>query len=600
MKKLFLLISALFFTLYLSASPIGEKKAREIAGKFFALHSTRAANAELKLEWAGSNVMKEKTRSGSAEDVDEALIYIFNRVDSEGFVIVSGDNNSKPIIAFSNDSSFNVDDMPDAARWMLSCWCRQVAADRELPDSGADVTRADDLWAGNEVLLIPTAKWNQGEPYNREAPLWPEGRCVTGCVATAMSITAKYYEWPDKGVGTVPSYKYDSGNKTIPDNVLGREYNWPMMLMEYKKNKYSDIQGNAVAALMYDIGTAITMGYSPTGSGAVTANSPKVLSKYFKYGKGATWMNNGVYTYLEWAKLIAENLHNYGPTIGAGGGHAYVLDGYTDKYYIHVNFGWGGSSDGYYYLPDNGMTASMGACFYLEPDPDGTSIGRDHLQFVNVGGGDPWTPSRFGIESETTLFKTGEEFKMRFTWIKNNSQSAFEGSIKFVMCDEQGNEIEVLKTYDCVSKTIPVGKCLHDIYTVGEKYTITKPIKEGYRLRYYYKGKNPGTWQWVRKSSADGVDELILCASPEYLQKHTGIEFDASTKVCKFHSLLALNYVVKNEAGEVVASGKMPGGQYYNQFTKKGAKIDMSKFERGEYTIALSLGSDPYEIKIIL
>lgn len=31
-----------------------------------------------------------------------------------------------------------------------------------------------------------------------------------------------------------------------------------------------------------------------------------------------------------------------------GGGHCFVLDGYDGKGYFHVNWGWGGSSNGYF------------------------------------------------------------------------------------------------------------------------------------------------------------------------------------------------------------------------------------------------------------
>ena len=111
MKKL-LFIPLLFITVSLSAFPIGEKKAREIATQFFAQTVTRGAAVNLELEWAGVDINAAMTR-GAVGDVDEALMYIYNRADSKGFVIVSGDNSTRPIIAYSNEGDFEVAKLPD-------------------------------------------------------------------------------------------------------------------------------------------------------------------------------------------------------------------------------------------------------------------------------------------------------------------------------------------------------------------------------------------------------------------------------------------------------------------------------------------------------
>ena len=84
MKKL-LFIPLLFISVSLSAFPIGEKKAREIATQFFAQTVTRGAAVNLELEWAGVDINAAMTR-GAVGDVDEALMYIYNRADSKGFV----------------------------------------------------------------------------------------------------------------------------------------------------------------------------------------------------------------------------------------------------------------------------------------------------------------------------------------------------------------------------------------------------------------------------------------------------------------------------------------------------------------------------------
>jgi hypothetical protein len=63
---------------------------------------------------------------------------------------------------------------------------------------------------------------------------------------------------------------------------------------------------------------------------------------------------------------------------------------------------------------------------------------------------------------------------------------------------------------------------------------------------------------------------------------------------------------VKDSEGNVKASGATPGGLYFNReldaeysiYHERGPKIDMSKYEPGEYTISFTLGSDPYVLTV--
>ena len=56
MKKIFTLISLLLVTLQLSAGPIGEIRARQIAEEFFTEYATTRSAASIELEWAGDAI----------------------------------------------------------------------------------------------------------------------------------------------------------------------------------------------------------------------------------------------------------------------------------------------------------------------------------------------------------------------------------------------------------------------------------------------------------------------------------------------------------------------------------------------------------------
>lgn len=615
MKKL-LFIPLLFISFCLSASPIGEKRAREIAAQFFAQTVTRGADVKLDLEWAGFDINAATTR-GAVVDADEALMYIYNRADAKGFVIVSGDDSTRPIIAYSNEGNFEVNDIADATRWMLSSWCDQIEVSREAnipPLNGGIIFDDDDDEV--EELLYETAKWNQGEPYNRLSPHYVDGKAPSGCVATAICIVMRYHCWPDRGVGTTPAYTINRGEGKqswdVPANELGQEYKWDKMPLEYKRGEYSTYEGDAVAELMYDVGTAMNMGWAPGGSGAVTGLMIERMAKYFKYTKASRWMNSSSYTEAEWVKLLSQNVRDYGPTVGAGGGHAYVVDGYDKRGYFHLNYGWGGSADGFYYLPDNDFCRSMGAGFYFEPDRDGTSKPRDLCSFVTLGTNrkdpdtleDRWTCTWWGLETNLTEFKSNTSIPLRQTIGRNNTIGPFTGYVNLVLCDRDGNFIETVQEnyYD----NIQSGGELWKASDGEKKVTIKSDLKPGYRLRYYFKGGNPGEWEWMRDGSE--VFEIVVCASPEEIAENLKLTYDKADKIIYFYSSIALKYEVRDADGNVKTSGATAGGRYFNTeldpeysiHHERGPKVDMSKYESGEYTISFTCGSDPYVLKVQL
>lgn len=615
MKKL-LFIPLLFISFCLSASPIGEKRAREIAAQFFAQTVTRGADVKLDLEWAGFDINAATTR-GAVVDADEALMYIYNRADAKGFVIVSGDDSTRPIIAYSNEGNFEVNDIADATRWMLSSWCDQIEASREAnipPLNGGIIFDDDDDEV--EELLYETAKWNQGEPYNRLSPHYVDGKAPSGCVATAICIVMRYHCWPDRGVGTTPAYTINRGEGKqswdVPANELGQEYKWDKMPLEYIRGEYSTYEGDAVAELMYDVGTAMNMGWAPGGSGAVTGLMIERMAKYFKYTKASRWMNSSSYTEAEWVKLLSQNVRDYGPTVGAGGGHAYVVDGYDKRGYFHLNYGWGGSADGFYYLPDNDFCRSMGAGFYFEPDRDGTSKPRDLCSFVALGTNrkdpdtleDRWTCTWWGLETNLTEFKSNTSIPLRQTIGRNSTIGPFTGYVNLVLCDRDGNFIETVQEnyYDNIQQGGELWKA-----SDGEKkVTIKSDLKPGYRLRYYFKGGNPGEWEWMRDGSE--VFEIVVCASPEEIAENLKLTYDKADKIIYFYSSIALKYEVRDADGNVKTSGATAGGRYFNTeldpeysiHHERGPKVDMSKYESGEYTISFTCGSDPYVLKVQL
>ena len=136
-------------------------------------------------------------------------------------------------------------------------------------------------------------------------------------------------------------------------------FDWSYMTTTYGKGSATDAK-NAVAKLMLYCGTALKMEYGLSangGSGAYSEAIPYALKAFFGYDGGIQHCYRKNYSYTDWVNLIySELVANRPVALGGqstGGGHSFICDGYenrNDADYFHINWGWGGSSDGYFQL----------------------------------------------------------------------------------------------------------------------------------------------------------------------------------------------------------------------------------------------------------
>ncbi len=588
MKKGGITLYLLSLSIVLAAAPIGEKRAREIATNFFTTATRSGSTPSLDLAWMGNdmeqNLRNDATRSAQIGASDNARLYIYNRTDATGFVVVAGDDNAKrEIIAFSHDNSFDTEDMADGAKAMLQAWCEEIAEKRKSNTGTTNTTRTETS-VGNIVRKYETAQWNQGAPFNNECPMQASKRTITGCVATALAIVCHYHKWPERGVGTVPSYSYTGSNKeemVIPENVLGRTYDYDNMLLKYSKESYTDEQAAAVAALMYDIGSAVSMHFNTGGSSAYTSNGDNVLINYFSYSKQSLYIGRRGYSDSEWIKLLQDNIYKYGPTCfsgtsTAGGGHAFVLDGYTDAGYFSVNYGWGGSSNGFYLMPDIKYIKSQAAIFSATPDKDGTSTYRNAI--FTVGYNDCK-----GMLSQATKYEQGASFKMSIA-VLNCGISKFQGSVCIAHCNKNHEIKEILHTYSI---------SLSPNYKTRKSPTLTlsESIEEGDLLLVFYKGEEEN-WTRTAPYSTATINSIPICCTPEEVAKNITVEYDNETKALSFSSPYATQCTIADASGNVVAHSEAAANSV--------GIIELSTLATGEYNLSFAASSRPYTIKIKL
>lgn len=341
MRKFTLLTLFCMIAVCCHAKDITQSQAIKIAQKFLRLQThggTRKVAAKLQLAYTGSNTTGQN------------CLYVFNSADSQGYVIVAADDQANEILGYSDTGSFPLGNMPDNLRSWIGTYIDQISYLKRKP---LKTSPAHTSWKYDKEVkpLLGNIQWNQDSPFNDQCPTYDiSSRCATGCVATAMAQVMYYNRWPEQGIGSHTYAPSILNGKTLTADFANTHYAWDAMLPQYDTNS-SDESREAVAQLMLHCGVSVDMQYS-SSSGAASLPVPQALVNYFGYDRGIAYRTRQNYSSTEWQSIIIDELDHQRPLIAMGmssaGGHCFVFDGYDRNGLIHVNWGWGGMSNGYF------------------------------------------------------------------------------------------------------------------------------------------------------------------------------------------------------------------------------------------------------------
>lgn len=255
-----------------------------------------------------------------------------------GFAIIANDDKYPAVLGYSQSSY--TDKMPDGLEWWLGEMNKALSSPAPRP---AVLSQVPAKFKPSVDPLIGT-KWGQDSPFNNLCP----NHYPSGCVATAMSQLMWYYKYPTHGEGYVMDF-----DQAIFVDFSTTTYDYDNMLQTYTKGSYSTKQADAVATLMYHAGVASKMNYANGGSGTNYYDAAVALRDNFCYNKNIAVKSRMFYDDEDWMNMIYGELSNGRPIMYAGadstsGGHAFVFEGYDTNGNVYVNWGWDGSSDGYY------------------------------------------------------------------------------------------------------------------------------------------------------------------------------------------------------------------------------------------------------------
>ena len=207
MKKITLLLALIICCNWVFSNPIDTITAKIVAANFWRQNNVVGIKNGKTLR------VRKEVPDFRVEQTDSLFqhFYILTAVDAVWFVIVSADDQATPILGYSMENSFEVQNMPPNLKdWLMGYEQAIQAANAsrcsdEIRNEWGHLLAGENLPAKSTTSVAPllTTNWDQGWPYNLLCPYDYEedDHTVTGCVATAMAQVMKYWEHPVIGSG---------------------------------------------------------------------------------------------------------------------------------------------------------------------------------------------------------------------------------------------------------------------------------------------------------------------------------------------------------------------------------------------------------------
>jgi hypothetical protein len=571
MKKLILFISLFAISfVFLQAKTVDFNKAINAAAKVIGESPAKSGMSVFAIPENRLTLVKSVS--------EESNYYVFNEADGNGFVIISGDDATKPILGYSDKGSFDENNQPPAFTYWLDFLNSEIeyAIENKLPSNPEWETFSN--ITASAVVVEPLLKttWDQSMPYNKNCPIISGQNAPTGCIATAMAQVMKYYNYPERGTGLTPAY-----NNVPAIDLSLAVYDWENMLNDYPLYNYSgtEIEINAVAQLMYHCGASVKMKYGLTGSGAYGKDVAIALINYFDYDAGIVLKERDFYSTTEWEYILRQQLDAGIPVFYSGesltAGHAFVCDGYRDDGYFHFNWGWGGYQDGYFVttsLNPNGGGTGSGIGSYdnaqeiiinIKPNAGGTLVQEMTMNKISQ------------MYSATTQIKRNTNFSVS-TSLRNGSFLPFSGYLGIALVDDNDNILAILGKYSSKLNLNP--NTTYSYLSITSNVPANIPLGD-YKMKTVVMTETDTTFV---RAMIGFASELPL----KVIQAATGISLDKSEIILGIGNTYQLTENV------------LPANANNKAVTWSSANVNVATVENGLIT-AKGLGSTTITVKSV-
>jgi len=385
MKRLTVILAILAIAFAAKAERVSYKDAEKVARAYY----YQTVNAFRATAWDDINLSCVVNPNDAKPMYN---LYIFDVNGGEGYIVVSTDDQIKPVLAYSFESAFNADNMSPGRAAYLNYYSESndYAASNVCENAAEARKKWADLLAYNpsvratrdvltSPLLLDGIVWEQGWPFNSMCPTKPSSdshstwgthnHAYVGCVATATCHVMKYWNWPSTGTGYIThrwcynGWNSFGGYQDITVNFANQTYNWYAV---------ADDPGNAeneeLGKICYHVGVAVKMNWQYDGSGSHTEYVESALRDYFKYASDIQYVVKRSYSDANWRELLRSQIDKKYPVVYSGlstsTGHAWNCDGYQineNEETFHMRWGWGlGDGSGFYTLDELISTATEG------------------------------------------------------------------------------------------------------------------------------------------------------------------------------------------------------------------------------------------------
>lgn len=466
--------------------------------------------------------------------------FVFNFVGHNGFVMVAADDIIEPILAYSSEAPFNINNMSPAAKDWVEGYQNQITyvIQNQIPsqpgvaDSWSHLMKTPIRNFGAKTTVtfpsssswLLTTTWDQAPNYNYLCPGSGASKAVTGCVATAMAQVMKYWNWPTVGTGlhtyTPASYS------ALTANFGNTTYNWSGMPNSISSNN------NAIGTLMLHCGISVDMNYGSSSSGAYVIHeySPSLhcteyaLKTYFRYkstlkglSRSATASGTPAISQSDWVNYLKNELNAQRPVIysgqGTSGGHAWVADGYDASGLMHFNWGWGGVGPNGFYTVNAIAPPSLGIgggggnfnsqqaiIIGVMPDSSGSASTAGNIQMQ----------TRLNCTTPSPIDYLGS-FSVTAK-IRNTNTTVFNGDFCAMAFDVNGKYVGTLQTL--TGQTIAAGDSTATLTfnganmygmvpgTIPDAPSYYLAIANNYGIRIMYRPTGSGLWTSVANNGA--------------------------------------------------------------------------------------------------
>ena len=509
MKKVIILSYILSFSLVALWARTPEQAA-QIAGHFIAQRgSAQPIHQRIQRAVAleADTQAVELAYTFQHEDQSPAL-YVFNG-PANGFVLVSAHEQARTILGYADQGHFDANNIPANMQVWLQMYAEELSLVKgeKLKVKGLEA-RGNELGSQYPVVepLLGETQWGQSEPYNNHCPMMDGGRAVAGCVATALSQIMYVHKYPEQGKGQI-SYRLRNGTEVSVD-FSQATYDWDNMLPRYTNNAYTAEQADAVAELVYHVGAGSRMQYESSASGSSSGIALQGLNRYFGYDAGVISLPKDFIPENEVLEGIATDLVAGRPVFISAftsnyEGHAFVCDGMQSNGYLHINWGWSGTSDGYF---------SVSA---LDPGQQGTGGSASNLAFTvdvcaytnirpDQGGTANWlmTSDALTLKSKNAIKRTSN-INYELYIISNSGVGYADGHFVYNIYDQNDELIQSVRLSE-----LPMGSgYYYESYPLNGK--IGNVVSEGnYNLVVGYQDNN-GQFQPVLIKGKGAVKNAI-------------------------------------------------------------------------------------------